>query len=47
MIWKTFVEFSHPEQASKARVTLNGQDFGEDSTLKMNVYASQLEKITF
>lgn len=40
VIWKTFVEFINADQAIKARLSLNGQDFGDDTSLKMNVYAS-------
>ena len=46
VIWKTFVEFDNPESAQQARMTMNGVDFG-DEQMKMNVYASQLQRITF
>lgn len=44
--WKTFVEYDSHEAAVRARIALNGSDFGDDTQLKMNVFASALKKIT-
>jgi hypothetical protein len=40
------VEYDNPESANHARISMNGTDFGEEA-MKMNVYASQLQRITF
>ena len=39
------MEYDNHDSTVKARIALNGQCFGDDSLLKMNVFASPLKKI--